>query len=422
MPSFGRNKGGVLGGGAAAGGGTAAEYIICPADNPATGADLKLDGDFDEQQITNFLQSLVVSANDSKPALVRFLSGTYNLVDDIVINNNWITFDAPIRPFWRKFNGAYGSGGTMSTPGTRGGAIFNQTVAGKGIFRFGTNFLTGEEGVPRWRGIEFRNLLLNGVIGGVASAGTAIVDASGPTDRVVIDKCLFMGFASGVKAGWDSPTVMRNDFQSLGNGYGIWITNAASGVAGALADVSHNIFFDSGCVGVRLDPDGSKAVANVFGNLGKDCVQIGGKSSVVSANTVRNTYAGFCSVYNYTGSAPSGVSITNNAVCLVDFANRNTAPFSTNNANAVTIGGAGAVNDIAGCVVSGNTFTRFGTTTGSAVVINGGSGTLPTGLRANHVGINSYEGNLGGGSGWNSGNANPNTLPAGTVIAATSTV
>lgn len=418
------SSGGIVGpdGQPVGGGGVVAEYTICPSDNPATSYDLKLTGANDDQAITAFLASLVVSASDSKPALIRFLSGNYNLTSEIVINNSWITFAGPNRPFWRKFNGPYGGGGTMSTPGTRGGAVINQTVNGKGVFIFGTNFLTGEESSARWRGIEFRDLMFNGVIGGAASTGTAILDTSGATDRVVVDKCLFMGFATGIKAGWDSPIITRCDFQSLGTGYGVWITNQASGIAGALPDVSHNIFFDSGCVGVRIDPVGGKVVGNVFGNLAKDCVQIGGAFGVVSANTVRNTYAGFCKLYNYTGAAPGAVSITGNTVCLVDYNNRNTSPFSSNASSAVTIGGAGAVNDIGACVVEGNTFVRFGTTTAPAIYINSGSGTLPTGVRANYIGVNGYDGNLGGGTGWNAGNANPNTLPTGTVIASTTTV
>lgn len=397
------------------------EYVICPYDSDRLyGYDLKLTGVNDDQAITAFLAALVGSTTDSKPALVKFQTGNINLTAEILINNSWITFEGPTRPMWRKFNSAYPS---MSAPGTRGGTLLHQATAGKGIFKFGSNFLQQDEGVPRFRGIEFKRLLLDGIIGGAASSGTAIADDTSPVDRVMVDECLFMGFATGIKCGWDSPVITRNDFQSMGTGYGVWVTNnAAGGIAGALADVSHNIFFDSGIVGVRVDADGSKVVSNVFGNLNQYCVQVGARSAVVSANTVRNTYSGFCQVANFTSYAPSGVSITGNAVQLCDYNNRATAPYSTNNAHGVFLGAPSGNNDIAGCVVDGNTFTRFGTTTGFAIAMNGGGLSIPTGVRANYVGANAYDGNLGGGTGWNSGNANPNSLAAGTQLASFTTV
>lgn len=107
---------------------------------------------------------------------------------------------------------------------------------------------------------------------------------------------------------------------------------------------------------------------------------------------------------------------------LCDYNNRATTPYSTNNAHGVFLGAPSGNNDIAGCVVDGNTFTRFGTTTGFAIAMNGGGLSIPTGVRANYIGANAYDGNLGGGTGWNSGNANPNSLATGTQLASFTTV
>lgn len=369
-----------------AGSARTATLIIAASDSVnKAGADLVCSGAADQVAIMAAINSL----SPTLGAKVLFRNGTYVLTAEITVDRSHITLEGESYGFWNRYVAASGDFTfPRSASGTPGGALFKQTVSGKGVWLVGNTFLNGGN---RQQNINWRGLSHDCAF----AAGTVWVDPLA-SDICRIEGCYVRGFLNAINVNWDNPIICNNNIQDTGGN----IPEDTPGLIGAIivggyhAQIYGNVIFQVGGQGIRCGAMGSMIFGNIIGLPNANGILITTSGVKVTGNNISgigrtganalNLAVDGIVIGNYQApnlfkSRPFGNVITGNTISMIiDDAQRIAANNGSGSGCGIRVGSNGGDSGLSNAnytVINGNYISNVGngTSTGSAVALQNGS-------------------------------------------------